>query len=386
MSPWLRIFRKETRELFRDRRVVMGAFVMPILMIWLMSSLFSKLEGAVKKGKSSFEIGVLGAGQDALLDDLAEKNKVIPRHFGSRANAVQAVKDGDVRIVVELPEEGSKKYGLLYDSQSPLSQIAMGTVAGGIGEHYKSVAEQEMRANGLDPEALVPFKIVDEDVRNAPSNSQSPWMSLLPYLIVLWAFYGGFSIASDLVAGEKEKGTLETLLVSPAARKDVVIGKWLALATCCFLSSMTSLLGLVLAGAAGKGGAVVGHGGLTLSGIGGMIAILMPLVLMFASILLMISSLARSIRESQTFLTLISFLVMMPAIMSQFVGITGEDRMAWVHWTPVLNSAVAMNGALKGSFDWSLAGKAMLVDFALAAIFLGTAWRHFHREQILNRT
>jgi sodium transport system permease protein len=377
MSPWLRIYRKETRELFRDRRVVMGAFVMPILMIWLMSGLFSKLEGAVKKGQTTFEMGLIGDDHSGLIAELESKNKVKVHDFSSETEATKALKDGDIRMVLVLPEEGSKTYRTLYDSESPLSQIAMAAVAGGIGEHYKAEADKLLRSMGKDPDKEMPFKIKDEDIRKAAKSKPSPWMNLLPYLIVLWAFYGGFSIAGDLVAGEKEKGTLETLLVSPAPRREVVIGKWLALATCCLLSSMTSVLGLVLRGAGG---------GITLGAAGGMILVLIPLVLVFASILLMVSSFAKSIREAQTYLTLISFLVLMPAVMSQFVGITGEDKLAWVQWTPVLNSAMAMGAALKGSFNATLAGKAILVDLILAAIFLTLAWRHFHREQILNRT
>src|SRR5688572_33407948 len=105
-------------------------------------------------------------------------------------------------------------------------------------------------------------------------------VSLLPYMIILWAFYGGMGIVGDLVAGEKEKNTLETLLIAPVRRTQIVLGKFYALSVVCLLSSVSSIIGLALyAAMRPPGSAELLKGGLGLNPatIGIVLLVLLPM-------------------------------------------------------------------------------------------------------------
>lgn len=213
-------------------------------------------------------------------------------------------------------------------------------------------------------------------------------VGMLPYFIVIWAFFGGFSVAGDLVAGEKERGTLETLLITPALRGQIALGKFLALSLVSLLSALTSLVGVLVVGTLRlpmtaelfpKGQIV------PLPSIVVIFAILIPLVALFASVLLAVSSRSRNMREAQTKLTSVSMIVTMPAIFSQFIGFTDMGKAAWVQFTPILNSSVAIRSALLGKNDWGFHLSTITVSLVLALLAFRFAVKAFDREEVLSR-
>jgi sodium transport system permease protein len=196
------------------------------------------------------------------------------------------------------------------------------------------------------------------------------------------------SIASDLVAGEKEKNTLETLLISPARRTLIVLGKFLALATICLLSAMSSLIGLALVAKLHLPGTEeIMKNGLGVSPMAFLITliVLLPLVSLFASILIAISSCARNPREAQTYLSLCSFVVIMPAMFSQFLGLTDASKELWINAIPILNTANSIRTALLGKADAVAVAITVAVSLALALVALRITVHLFNREEVLVR-
>ena len=117
-----------------------------------------------------------------------------------------------------------------------------------------------------------------------------------------------------------------------------------------------------------------------------MISLLLPLVLFFASLLIYVSASAKNICASQTYLTLVNFIVIMPAIFSQFIGFTGVENSAWVRWTPILNSAIALREALLSKLTLCHLGSSVGVSLVLAVAMMAVAFYLFNREQILSRS
>jgi sodium transport system permease protein len=213
-------------------------------------------------------------------------------------------------------------------------------------------------------------------------------VGFLPYLIVIWAFYGGMSVASDLIAGEKEKNTLETLLISPVRRTDIVLGKFLALSVVCLLSSLSSLVGLVLLAVVRPPGSdMMFETGLGVTPLAALLilALMVPMVAFFASLLVGVSSFAKNSRESQTYLTQISFIVILPAIFSQFIGFTDFASARWVNYVPILNTANNIRMALLGKADYVGIAITVGVSLVLALIALWGTVKLFNREEVLVR-
>jgi len=389
------VFRKEVREMFRDKRVINGAFVMPVFVIVLMLFLFGFLQDTVRK-KRPIDLYVVSATApaNALSEQILGKDALI-KTVPSLDEGRRMVRDGDAKVVIEFAPDfgnriaaGAAPLKILFDETSPLSQLAMRDVVGKIDLFNRTRAAKTLESKGISPAVMIPIAPSPENVSKPTGLNNEFLISLLPYLIIIWAFYGGFSIVSDLVAGEKERGTLETLLISPAHRNEICLGKFLALAMVCLASSLISVVAVFLfaslpipmiAKLFPQGMSV------SLPTIAAVIAVLLPLVASFAGLLLAVSALAKNMREAQTYLTLVSFVVLMPAIFSQFLGFTDLTKSTWVRFVPILNTAVDVRSALTGKIEWGWIGVTVAISLGIAAVMLFWVVRLFQKEQILTR-
>lgn len=384
MNPALWVFRKELRESLKDRRVVVGAFVMPVFFVLLFAQLMGSLEKSISKESRSL-ITVVGEPGNPIIQAMASQGRAEVTVSQDLEAAKASLRKGRTSLVYvpPMPVPGRQMEGLaVFDGARPLSLAALGAMRQAVTEANSQALSQTLREQGIDPARATPLKLKTEDIAEAQGIGGTSWASLLPYMIVLWAFYGGMSMVADLVAGEKERKSLETLLLAPVPRRSIVGGKFLALAAICMMSGLTSLVGLALSAMLGGGGQL----SVTPLMVGVFLAVLTPLVALYAGMLLAVSSLAKSIRECQTYLALLSFVVMLPAVMSQFVGLTGADQAAWTGWTPILNTSMALTQALKGQADPYLIVQSVLTSGILGLAAAAWAVRLFDREEILQRT
>jgi sodium transport system permease protein len=382
------VLKKEVREMLRDRRVVIGGFVMPALMIIMFIGLMGWLEESLTSS-AELKMVVYGSEDNPIVSQLRDSERTTLTIANSEEELTEHIASGQAHLGLIIESLGGPKFSIktVFDSRETLSSVAASGLRKAVAEANTEAVRTILETQGNDPGLAEPIVMETEDIAEESGASGGALAGLLPYLIVIWAFYGGFGTATDIGAGEKERGTLETLLTAPAKRKQIVFGKYLALAVACTISAGASLVGLWIATALGIGGATFAGGlAVTPMAVVLMIAILIPLVLMFSAALLTVSFFAKSVREAQTYLTVASFLVIMPAVMSQFVGLTGADEAAWVVWTPVLNSAVGLTSALKGQPSVMTITAAIVTSGVLAWIFFAAAAALFKREQILNRT
>lgn len=395
MNPILQVFLKETREMMRDKRVISGAFVMPVFLIILMIMLFGFIESSVNVSKAPTIHVVKPDSPNPLLDGLRAQDKLRVKEVESEAAGRILLSSGKARLVVVFEPGFAEKLGhgtatirALHDSNETTSQIALGVFRELVSNLNQATVKALLQSRGLPASATESIRVDAQDTAKKAGLGATPLVGLLPYLIVLWAFYGGMSIVGDLVAGEKERGTLETLLIAPISRTSIAFGKFLALCVVCLLSSMTSFVGLLLVGAAGlpqtkslfPDGVHVGFGTIL-----GVVAALVPLVAFFASLLLAVSAWAKNMREAQTYLTLVSFVVLMPAIFSQVIGFTDLGQQAWVAWTPILNTALCLREALLGKLTLGTLLPAIATSVVLALIGMQAVSVLFRRESILSR-
>lgn len=395
MNRWLWVFRKETREVFRDKRVRTGAFIMPIFMIFMFAQIFGVIESSVKKPQKG-KFAVVGTEMDRTMKRITEDNSEDVVYVKSREDGVKLLQKGDVKLVLDAgkgleqaDENGQSTLKVVYDDSAPLSQISLGKMKASIDVMNRQSLSLKLAATGLSPAAAEPIKVEASEAEKPKGLGGSPMAGILPYLIVLWAFSGGISIVADLVAGEKEKGTMETLLVSPVKRSEVAIGKFFALAVVCFVSSGISLvailgLGMLKIGAS-KSMFPTGVS-ISLPSILAMLLAIVPLVLFSSGLLLSVSAAAKNMREAQTYLTIVNFAVIMPAVFSQILGFTGMQNAMWVKWTPILGNAVCLQEALLAKTNWPGLMATVLVNTVLAALCLAICIRLFNRESILART
>lgn len=395
MNAILAVFRKEWREVMRDRRVVVGAFLMPVVLVLFMVMLFGSLNRSVERAQERVRIGVVNqGGPNPILDALSKARQLRLTVYASSEAAQTALKEGNVATVLTFPTgfsealvNGGAEIRANFDSRNPRSAIGLSVAR----EVVTALNQASVRARfvtlNLSGDLAEPVRLVPQDTAERAAAAMG-LVGMLPYLIVMWAFYGGVGSAADLVAGEKERGTLETLLTAPVPRSAVVWGKYLALALVCAVSSLASILGVILGGVLRLPGsqelatlaAQVGPGALL-----AMCAVVMSLVLWFAAALLAISAWAKTMREAQTYLTVIGFIVIMPAVLSQIISFTELGGSPVVPWVPILNSALALRDGLLGQLTLAHWTIPVLQNLALGMVALVGVDRLFRRESILRR-
>lgn len=385
----MHVFRKEAREMLRDKRVRSGALVTPLIMMLMLIMLFGFITDSLGK-KQNLKVHVIGSGP--FVDQL-KAAKINVQTLSSVAEAEQKIKKGEVRVALEVPETlESGKQSIIrayFDPKDEKAQVNVRQLEAVFSVANKQALETLLERRGLPKEAAEPIKFEEKPVKVGQETGASDFIiRLLPYIIVVYAFFGGMGSVGDLVAGEKEKMTLETLLITAVSRLDVALGKFFALAMLCLASSLSAVAGLLLAGAFKfKMLETMFPNGLGVTPVSLLMTLLalIPEVALFAALMLAMSTKAKNIREAQTQLTLLSLVVLMPAMFSQFIGFTDFAKAGWIHAIPVLNTATAIRNALQGNFDFGALAIGFLVNGGLAALALYWAISLFKREDVLVR-
>lgn len=373
--------------MLRDKRVRSTALLGPAGLIFGLMLIFGQIIGGLAK-PSGQRITV--AGKEGLIAGALRKGGVKIENVPNLEAGRKAIRDGKTPVVLAETSEGARlRVDLLTDPSEPKGQIAGAVVREAVERANVSRRDAVLQAAGIPKEAAEPVVLKREEVRSGSEGGAGEFIvSLLPYLIVVWAFYGGMASASDLVAGEKERQTLETLFLTPVPRWRLLLGKWGALAIICLLAAFSSLVGL-LAYALLKppGSEVILKGGLgiTFGSTLLMLSMLAPLAAFFAGLLVWLSALAKNAREAQGFLTMASFVVLLPAMGNQFVGLTDFSRSAWLAWVPVMGAGVGVREALLGRLTLPFWAATVVVNVVLCAISLLLARRAFLAENVLNR-
>lgn len=388
----LYVYKKELRELMRDRRVRTSAILGPFLMVFLM---ISTMGGAVHAATQQHaqKIHVVNPKSDNPLLSALKSSDIVP--VASVDAGRKLVESGKAAIVLQFPDDFTDKVtqgqpatiNAIYDDKSERSQMAERSVEKAVDEMNKTHLKALLASASLPESGMEQFKVKSEDVM-AGKGANEILLSLIPYLVVFLAFVGGVSAASDLIAGEKERNTLETLLISPVPRTKIVLGKFLALASICLFSSMSGLAGILLASSMHlpgsdelfKNGVGIGPGA-----VGSIVLVMIPTVALFASVLIAVSAYAKNTREAQTYLSIGSIAVALPSVFSEFLGFTDFGSSRWINAIPVLNASSAIRNALTGRLDATSLALTAGLSAAIALIGILIAVRLCNREEVLLR-
>lgn len=291
----------------------------------------------------------------------------------------------------------SVQIGIFYDEQEFRSDAAESKVRRLLLGWRDSLSIALLREAGIDPpraqHLLKPFWINSDNV--APAEKQSGFLlaMMLPYMIVLMVMLGAMYPAIDLTAGEKERGTLETILASPAGRLEIAAGKFLCVFTAALVTVLLGALSMTLTSSFGftsmDEATAQSAGGLAINpaSLGVVVLMMIPTAVLFSAALLALAVMARSYKEAQSYVSPLMFIVIIPSMVAFMPGI--ELNAAWA-WVPVSNIALAVRSALltaKGEgFAWPLYGMAFLSTSIYASFALFVVRQMFNKESVLFRT
>jgi len=393
------VYRKELTEWLRDRRtlistVLVPLFAFPILMVGI-TALATVMIG--KAEKEVPKVMILG-GEDSpqLLERLNKLDKLSIVPYAS--NWKEQISNKDIRAAVDIPKgfqtalaEGTTDTVNIYYYQGDLkSSFGADHAQKAIEEYRDDVVKNRLASKNLPVSVLKPFEIKQENVAPPEKVGGASFGGFIGYAVILLCLTGAMYPAIDLTAGEKERGTIETVLSSPISRLDLVLGKFLLVFSASLVSAILSVTSM------GTSFAILGHSHL-MSSSGGqslnlhlgwmsVVAVFfmaLPLAVLFSAVLMTIALFAKTYKEAQSYLTPITFLVVIPAVASVMPGVELTPKLALI---PVLNTSLVCKEIITGTYHWNsiILIFASTCVYAAVAIFL--AVKMFQREDVLFRS
>ncbi len=397
------IFRKEFLDVLRDRRTLISMILLPILLFpLLIGGLGSIMTGQMDKleSRSSPIIllgGELAGGLTACLqqdeglqvittiEDSAVASQMLEEHV---VQAVVFIPDAfDITSTSDTDDRGSNQINIWYDKSHTESALTMRKVRDDISAYRDSLAQQELQVRGLPDYIVKPF-LIETDNRASESKMAGAMLGmLLPYIVILLTVVGSTYSAIDLTAGEKERGTMETLLVCPASRLELVIGKFLTTAT---VGSITAILAVISMTITFMGpGSIMTHElgpdtSLSIDPLafGMVFLLLLPIAALFAAVLIAIAINARSYKEAQSYSYPVVLATIVPAIASMMPGVEISAKMALI---PVISVSLILRDAFVGTYEPMLIMLSFCSSIVYAAFAIFIAVRIFQKESVLLR-
>lgn len=373
---WL-VFKKEIKELLRDRKTLFFMIALPLLIFPLIFGIVAFVsKQAIDKAETQILNYALVGGQYApdIVLELQQPEKFNLVLIEASADYTSVIRNDTVDFVLEIPQNYSSD--VLKDGQAKVklyfNDAGLNLVYRRVNEIVKGQSEvfQQRAFSSLDLElpqqtALIkPILLEKVNTADDRENWGEKIGGMLPYILFIICLSGAMAPATDIGAGEKERGTLETLLISPIDRNKIVMGKFL---TICFAGTMTALItvasmviwGLVLS--QGMAIKLVADFMAQIAMLDFLLIFLMlvPVVAIFASVLLSLSIYAKSFKEAQSYMGPMTILVIVPVMLSILPGVELKGGWAWV---PLTNVSLAMKELVKGTMDY----------FQLFAIFSST--------------
>jgi len=387
------IFKKELKDTLRDRRTLMMMLVIPILVFPIIMNVFVSISASYQKeaATKTIKIGMVGKQDNFLRAELMN----IPESFGKKE--IIMYKD-TVQMLIDLKND-SLQLGTFITSDFSVYLDSMKTApivfyynATDMGmqeraEAYMKIIEEKAQKSryvklGVDQSKVKPIETTYRNIASDQEMIGKLAGGILPYIFIAFGFIGCMYPAIDLFTGEKERGTIETLLTTPVARWQILFGKMgvvvlsgLTAATCALLGLFLSIE--VLDVVENEEILAVIHSVLSPSFIVLLYSLLIPLTIFFAGVMIPIAIYAKSFKEAQSIITPLNIVMVLPAMVGFFPGIELNTITACI---PVVNIVLATKELIAGTLEMGLVALSFSVMLFLATLAVFISFRRFDNE------
>lgn len=406
----LTVYLKELRDTLRERRTIITMFVIPTLVMPVIILGFGSVASRlVRQARAETPtLMILGAAESpAIRAALADSGRFAIQP--TTGDVRTRISDKSLRAAVDLPDdfdallargENARVRILFYEGE-----LKSGFAAGELDRFFRDYRERTVRARlesrNVPPGLLQPFEVSRQNVAPPEKVGGAIIGGMIPYIIILLCFTGAMYPAMDLTAGEKERGTMETILCTPVGRTELVLGKFLMVLTASLstvvLAGLSTAITFPLGGmlftrggggtgaAAAESARAMSGGTLPLIDPLGLIAsfaMVLPVAVLFAAGIFTIALFAKSYKEAQSTVSPLVVVVILPALAAMLPGVELNAKLALV---PILNVALACKELVSGTFNWGLLALIFGSTCAYAAAALALAVRMFNREDVIFR-
>jgi len=366
-AAWV-VFRKELTDALRDRRTLMMVMLSSVVIGPVLLVALSALVAQIEQRAEQREVMVSGMAHAPTLRNYIERQtytvKEAPADYERQ---LERSKLGYPVVVIGADFERELAHGeapmveVVTSSSDQRAQSAIGRVQSLLRGFGSEQAMLRLAVRGVAPDVVQAVEVDERDLAN-PRTRAAQFTGMLPFFVLMAVLYGALNAALDTTAGERERGSLEPLLMNPASRFSLVAGKWGAVASVSMLIAVLSSFSFL-----------PGQWLLRSESLAAMfqygpreallfLALLVPLAAALAAVMMAVAIRCKSVKEAQANTTVILLAVSLLPVMTLF---NQEGEQPWHLWVPALAQSTLMNRVLKGE---AMAPADVLVPLLVSAV------------------
>ncbi len=379
------IFRKELARFFGDKRTALAAILLPGVLIFAVYSFMGSALANQFSVDEDFVPSVQAVNLPGSISTLAGQGGLTLEATQDPDGAKALIEGQELDLLAVFPED--------FDAQVAAYDPASGASAPAVELYYNSASVDSATAyemmsallEGYESSLANKFDVNpgagSYDLATEADTAGTLMSSMMPMLLMIFLFSGCTSTAPESIAGEKERGTIATLLITPLKRSDLALGKICALSIIALLSGISSTIGTLLSmptlmqmeGDLGAAYSPVHYLALCL--------VILSTVLFLVACISLISAFAKTIKEAQTYVTPLMILAMVVGVTAMFGG--GANTHLWAYFIPFYSSVQAMVGIFALELNWTYLLITVVSNLAYTAIGVWGLTRMFNSEKIM---
>jgi len=380
------VFAKEVMDNLRDRRTLSASLFYPLLGPVLIALIFAVLgRTVVQQSEQPLSLAVAGAENAPGLIQFLKQNDVEIRPAPADPEAEVWAGNYDVILLIpagygeDLRADRPATVQLVSDRSRQSASVAVSRARSLLEAYSRQIGSLRLLARGINP-AVVEALVIERIDVSTPQSQAAGLLNITPYFIIFSIFIGGMYLAIDTTSGERERGSLEPLLINPVARWELVLGKLGAALVFIVIAVVETLIGfaVVLNFLQSSFGARLELHLLTLVCV---FLIALPIMPLAAALEVAIATFTRSVKEAQNY---ISFLTIIPALPGMFLALVPVKTELWAMLVPTFGQQLLINQVLRGELVRPLNVIVSAVVTLLAGlVFVSVAAKLYEREQVL---
>jgi len=378
------VFRKEAVDNVRDRRSVMTACLGPLFFVFSLGAVITVVSNqAAELTRTPLSLPVVGMDRAPDLMTFLRENNVHPRE--EAGSPEDLIRSGDAKVVLVVPDDygtalragRSAPIQVVSDRSHTTAMAAVGRVEGLLSQYSVRLGALRLLARGVDAGIAQAVALERVDL-STPQSRSGEMLNMVPLILVLSLFMGGMGVATDSTAGERERGSLEPLLINPVPRWAFVLGKLMATACFSFAAMAMCLAGLALLP---RVVSFTDFGGVFALPLGTTVLLLLPLGVTAGALQMVVASFAKSFKEAQTTL---GFLNLIPAVPGMFMVFLPVVPKPWMCVVPMLSEEVLISRLVRGEgVEPGHLLMALASGLAYAAVAVVVTVRLYRSERVL---
>ncbi|HCI15846.1 MAG TPA: hypothetical protein DE027_03345 [Candidatus Marinimicrobia bacterium] len=394
---FLTIAKKEVIDIFRDRRTIIMMVVVPLFLIPVLLGTVFKITKSMAEKASEKQLKVQIYGQEYapdLYQAFADMDKVIildqiptdsiQSYIQQEFLDVAIHVDSDYKV--NIAKNGQAKIRIQFKGTDSFG-ITKDRINGVLKKFENQIVSERMDRLNLKPEVVRAYNINYEDVASKQEKFGKIAGGWFPYVFIIFGFMGAMYPALDLGAGEKERGTLETILSSPASRLDIVLGKFLVVLLAAFLTAFLALGGMAVGiqriPDIPPEVLIVINEVLNPKTIGLIMTLVLPVAAFFSAMLLGLSIYAKSFKEAQSIVAPLNIVIIFPAVIGTLPGM---ELNAITSLIPVLNVSLASKDIIAGVINPLYMAEVYMSLFGFAGLAIFWCVKMFNWEKTIFRS